>query len=249
MTLWNECNGHAEIQPISGSLCRMVESREQVATLSYVDTLPEQSVLEELLEESKPAYPEETTGLHYLLKTPFRYLPLLWGSRFWKMTEPSLLYGGKSLEATLIEAAYYRLVFLFSMEGTPPKARLNSEHTLFSVGYSSPKGIRLQDAPFNDYHNQLTHPSNYSASQQLGSNMREAGVEVFEYLSARAQDNKVCVALFSPEALSDKAPTGMEQWLCESSADMVAFTTAGNRTPYFFPTEIFLVAGIFPMPR
>lgn len=226
----------------------MVESQEQVATLGYVDTLAEQAVLEELLEESKPAYPEETTDLHYLLKTPFRYPPLLWGSRFGKITEPSLFYGGKTLEATLIEAAYYRLVFLFSMEGTPPKARLNSEHTLFSVGYSSTKGVRLQDTPFDNYHDQLTHPSNYSACQHLGSNMREAGVEVFEYLSARAQDKEVCVALFSPEAFSENAPAGMAQWLCESSADMVAFTTAGNRTPYFFPTEMFLVEGTFPMP-
>jgi hypothetical protein len=53
----------------------MVESQEQIATRGYVDTLAEQSVLEELLEESKPAYPDKTTDLHYLLKTPFRYPP------------------------------------------------------------------------------------------------------------------------------------------------------------------------------
>ncbi|SIS74743.1 RES family NAD+ phosphorylase [Neptunomonas antarctica] len=246
--LWQKCNGQNEIKPITGTLCRMVESQEQVATLGYVDTLAEQSVLEELLEGSKPAYPEETTSLHYLLKTPFRYPPLLWGSRFGRMTEPSLFYGGKSLEATLIEAAYYRLVFLFSMQGTPPKPRLNSEHTLFSVSYSSPKGIRLQNPPFDNYLSQLTHLSDYSACQQLGSSMREAGVEVFEYLSARAQNNEICVALFSPAAFSDKAPTGMDQWLCESSADFVVFKTASHKSPYFFPVELFLVAGTFPMP-
>lgn len=248
MTIWNECNGQSAIKPLSGTLCRMVESQEQIATRGYVDTLAEQSVLEELLEESKPAYPVETTDLHYLLKTPFRYPPLLWGSRFGRITEPSLFYGGKSLDATLIETAYYRLVFRFSMQGPPPKALLNSEHTLFSVSYSSPKGIRLQDAPFDGYHDQLTHQSNYAACQQLGSHMREAGVEIFEYLSARAKYSEVCVALFTPDAFSDKTPKGMDQWLCESSTDLVVFKAASHKDPFFFPIELFLVAGTFPMP-
>jgi hypothetical protein len=39
-------------------LYRLVENQEQVATLGYVDTLEEQAVLEELLETSKPDYPD-----------------------------------------------------------------------------------------------------------------------------------------------------------------------------------------------
>lgn len=246
--LWAECKGQNEIGRISGSLYRMVESQEQVATMGYVDTLEEQSVLEDLLEESKPEYPEDTMDLHYLLKTPFRYPPLLWGSRFGRVHEPSLFYGGKTIDAALIESAYYRLVFLFSMKAEPPKRSLKSEHTVFSVKYSSDKGIRLQKPPFNAHKEQLTQKTNYSVCQNLGTDMRNAGVEVFEYYSARSENNDQCVALYSPNAFSQKTPSSMNNWLCESSHDGVVFKEAGGPQPFFFKTEMFQVNGSFPMP-
>ena len=50
MSVWEACGGARNIEPISGTLYRLVESQEQVATLSYVDTLEEQEMLEALLE-------------------------------------------------------------------------------------------------------------------------------------------------------------------------------------------------------
>ena len=44
-----------------------------VSTLKLVDTLAEQALLEDILEESKPPVPPECRHLHYLLSTPFRY--------------------------------------------------------------------------------------------------------------------------------------------------------------------------------
>ena len=41
--------------------------------MSLVDTLEEQALLEEVLDDSKPAVPEDCRNLHYLLFTPFRY--------------------------------------------------------------------------------------------------------------------------------------------------------------------------------
>ena len=107
--VWDACNGAQQIGSLKGTLYRLVESQEQVATLGYVDTLDEQALLEEMLESTKPVYREGLMTYHYLLSTPFRYPPLKWGSRFGAVHEPSIFYGGSTVDVTLAESAYYRL--------------------------------------------------------------------------------------------------------------------------------------------
>src|SRR5690606_8663914 len=127
--IWQACNGPDHIRPIDGKLYRLVESQEQIATLGYVDTLDEQALLEQMLDQAKPVSQADCEPLHYLLKTPFRYPPLKWGSRFGRVHERSLFYGGKNIGAVLAESAFYRFVFWHSMDGTPVKDRIRSEHT------------------------------------------------------------------------------------------------------------------------
>jgi len=43
--------------------------------MKIVDSAAEQEALESLLEAGKPALPDATSGLDYLLATPFRYPP------------------------------------------------------------------------------------------------------------------------------------------------------------------------------
>ena len=170
MSIWQKCDGKRFMTAVDGELFRMVESQEQVATMSYVDSLQEQAVLEELLESAKPVYPESiAVELHYLLKTPFRYPPLPWGSRFGRTYEPSIFYAGQTLEATLSESAYYRFVFLHSMEGEPPKTNLRTAHTLFSARYRSKHGIKLQETPFSGFKMHLTSIHTCVHSQTFGS--------------------------------------------------------------------------------
>lgn len=233
---------------IGGTLYRLVESQEQIATLSYVDTLEEQALLEELLETVKPPCPPNTQGLHYLLKTPFRYPPLKWGSRFGGMHEPSLFYGSTSTGTTLAECAYYRFLFWYSMDGKSVKEVMHSAHTLFSVGYKTAKGIRLQHAPFEEHRATLAHPQNYHQTQLIGSAMRAAGVEAFEYYSARDPAQGHCVALFTANAFSQKKPKESSQWLCEISANEVAFKQAGQATVNRYSLTHFLHNGQLPMP-
>ncbi|MDP2286108.1 MAG: RES family NAD+ phosphorylase, partial [Pseudohongiella sp.] len=121
MNIWQLCNGAEQIRPVAGTLFRLIENQEQVATLSYVDSLAEQSVLEDLLERSKPPYPNAIDSLHYLFKTPFRYPPLPWGSRFGQRHETGIFYGGGSVQTTLAEAALYRFVFWRSIAYPPVK--------------------------------------------------------------------------------------------------------------------------------
>ena len=170
--IWQACNGERHLTPLSGTLFRLVESQEQAATLSMVDTLQEQALLEQLLEQTKPPVPPAAEGLHYLLKTPFRYPPLKWGSRFGSVYEPGIFYAGCSVAVTLAESAYYRLLFWQSMPAPPPKPILRTAHTLFSVHYQTERGIALHQPPFSQHQALLTSKTDYQHTQLLGSAMR-----------------------------------------------------------------------------
>jgi len=246
--IWSQCNGTEAIGPIRGILHRLVESQQAVATLDYVDTLEEQAILESLLEASKPDWPADSRRYHYLLRTPFRYPPLAWGSRFGGRSEPSLLYGGLSARTTLAEVAYYRFIFFFSMSEPPPKPLIRSQHTLFTAAYQTPRGVRLQEPPFARHARRLADPGDYRESQALGADMRAAGVLAFEYPSARDPQGGLCVGLFSVLALADTKPRTQQAWLCETSEDEVAFKPAGGTDVTTFNLTAFLAGGKLPRP-
>lgn len=246
--IWDECHGAQQIEALAGTLYRLVESQEQIATLGYVDTLDEQALLESMLEVSKPIYKEDLTAYHYLLSTPFRYPPLKWGSRFGSANEPSLFYGGTTINVTLAESAYYRFIFWNSMSGKPIKQQIKSEHSLFTVGYKSSKGVSLQTAPFDQYEQEISHPNQYQQSQQLGSAMRAAGVEVFEYPSARDPQKENCVGLFTARAFKNKKPNNMTLWLCETTANEVRFKQLDSNTITSVKLDTFLIDDQLPMP-
>jgi len=246
-TLQEACGAAARVQPVAGRLWRLVERQEQVATLGYVDTLEEQALLEELLEASKPPAPAGSERFHYLLRAPFRYPPLPWGSRFGRRHEPGILYGGLDLETTLAEAAYYRFVFYHSMED-PPGRILRSEHTLFTARYATERGVRLQAPPCDRHRECLAHPEDYRATQALGSTLREAGVEAFEYPSARNRPEGLCVGLFRPEALASPKPEQFSSWLCEVHVDRVLYKRLDSLEVKAYPLARFLYRGRLPWP-
>jgi|SRR5690606_6359456 len=249
MDIWQACTGAEQIIPLRGRLVRLVENQGQVATLQLVDTLEEQALLEQLLETSKPPLPDAEKSLHYLLRTPFRYPPLRWGSRFGRRHEPSLFYGACRLETAMAEAAFYRFVLWSGMLEPPPSGRILSKHSSFEVRYRVQRGVRLQLPPFDQHREALTHRSDYRTTQRLGSAMRGAGVEAFEYPSARCPEGGVNVALFAPAAFSEKQPRNLQPWLCETTADYVAFKSAQTPdTPRLFGLELYLVDGRLPQP-
>ena len=236
------------VAPMRGRLVRLVESQGQVATLQLVDTLEEQALLEELLETSKPRMPPPAEPLHYLLKTPFRYPPLRWGSRFGRRHEPSLFYGALKLETAMAESAFYRFVLWEGMATPPPSGRILSEHASFEARFQVQKGVRLHLPPFRE-HAALTDPQDYSVTQGLGSAMREAGIEAFEYRSARCPQGGINVALFVPSAFTEKRPRNLMPWLCETTAEYVAFKHAQvPDSPRLYRREQYLVNGRLPHP-
>jgi len=245
--IWAEAGAGAPVAALEGELLRLVESQEQVATNRLVDTLEEQALLESLLEAAKPALPKAADGLHYLLATPFRYPPLRHGSRFGGRFEPSLFYAALTTPTVLAESAYYRLVFWHGM-AVPPSSPLMTQHTLFGARWRCARGLRLQLEPFDRWRDALVDPADYRATQQLGSGMRAAGIEAFEYVSARDPAGGLNVALFTPAALATRRPTFMQAWLAETGASGVRFYSAEERALQRFPLEQFLVAGRLPTP-
>ena len=230
-----------------GTLNRLVENQEQKVTLALTDSLAEHDVLEAMLEDSKPslAHHPVLSRLDYLLRSPWRYPPLRWGSRFGQRFEPSLFYGALSRQALFAEAAYYRLVFLDGME-TPFSDRVISQFTVFQALYRTNVGLDLSQPPFARHESALRHKADYSACQALGAELRARGIEAITYLSARASGRELNVALFSPDALRSRKHRNPKRGLCETREDGVSFSLRAETV--HFPRSQFLVDGRLPVP-
>lgn len=244
---WRRVLGHAETGRLMGTLRRLVENQEQKVTLALTDTLAEHDILESLLEDSKPdpgSHPR-LGQLDYLLRTPWRYPPLHWGSRFGRRFEPSIFYGALSRTALFAEAAYYRLVFIEGME-KPFSERLISQFTVFEAMYQTEAGMDLSRRPFKRHETTLRHKSNYLPCQVLGSLLRDKGVEAAVYSSARAGGDALNIALFSPAALRSRKHRNPRHGLCEARVDRVTFRLGSDLFEY--ARESFLDGGEFPVP-
>jgi hypothetical protein len=90
----------------------------------------------------------------------------------------------------------------------------------------------------------------YEASQQLGVEMREAGVEAFRFWSARDAEDGINVGVFSPSVFGRAKPKSFETWYCAASRDRVDLTHADyfTRSNFTFLREQFLVSGELPSP-
>jgi hypothetical protein len=244
--LWQHCDGPRQIQPLQCRAHRVVESQQVIATLALVDTLAEQDLLEQLLDTAKPARPQ--AHRHYLLTTPFRYPPLIHGSRFGQHHEPSLFYAATTLPTALAETAYYRLVFLAGLS-QPFAQPLNTEHTAFFVHVASDSAVLLQTPPFDEHCELLMSRTDYTITQQLGGDMRTAGITAFQYRSARDPEGGINIGLFVPQVIRSNAPQSPSRWLCQSTPDGIAFRAVDEHASVrFFARECFLVDGRLPAP-
>ncbi len=248
MVDWSALLANTPPLRLAGTLRRLVESQEQVATSRLVSSLTRQAQLEEMLEATKPALRPGTEKLHYLLAAPFRYPPLKHGSRFGRRTEPSLFYGSLETRTVLAEAAYYRFVFWYDM-ATPPAGKLDTQHTLFGAQYRNGRGLQLQHEPFIQHKTALTDPADYGQTQALGTELRKAGIDAFEFTSARDPEQGINVALMSPAAFTSKAhPVFQENWLCELTGEYVHFKAAHGKEVHDFAVTIFQTGGVLPRP-
>ena len=180
--------------------------------MKIVDTLAEQTRLEELLEASKPAVPAECRHLHYLLFTPFRYAAKYpRGSRFRRAGfTPGVFYASQTVATAVTEMAFARLLFFHDSPATPWPAN-PVEHTAFQVRFRTTRGVDLIAAPFNRDREQWTHPTDYTACQDLAEAARTAGADVIRYASAR-DPGGVNIGLLTCAAFGVTAPLARQTW-------------------------------------
>lgn len=181
----------------------MVESQHIAATMKLVDSRDEQDLLESLLESSKPAQPDDTTGLDYLLATPFRYGPQRGGSRFRAVTDPGVFYGAQSVRTAGAELGYWRWKFLkdaVDLERIDPVA-----HTAFCVEVFT-SVVDLRRKPFDVDAQTWQHPSDYEPTQQFARVAREAQVGGIVYQSVRDPQASWCLALLKPSGFATPKP-------------------------------------------
>lgn len=246
-SIWTLCAGDSELGALRLSPWRVVEAQHQVSTRKLVDSTEEQILLEELIDRVKP--PDITSGrLHYLLFTPFRYPPLLHGSRFGGRHERGIWYGSLELRSAFAEVSYYRFVFL---EGTRADlGTVSTPLTAFTAGVRTVHGVDLTKPPFEAYRRVIASPTSYVETQQLGDAMRASSVEVFCYPSARDIENGTNVGVFVPAAFGRAKPRILETWHCAASRDRVDLTKGDyfTRRSFTFPRSQFLVKSALPSP-
>jgi RES domain len=221
-----------------------------VSTRRLVDTLDEQALLEEIVDDVKPLRPAgvDFAGLHYLLFTPFRYPPLSHGSRFGSATERSLWYGAERIETSLAEKAYYRLLFV---AGTKADLKnLSCDWSAFQAEISADRGVDLTTQKFAEFQAEISSPSSYAAARQLGARMRGAGVQAFLYTSSRCPQRGRAIGLFEPAFSSAKPKPTFQTWRCgvtTNGCEVVRLNSRSSKV-LVFERAIFEVDGVLPAP-
>ncbi|NTF06736.1 RES family NAD+ phosphorylase [Agrobacterium rubi] len=236
LPIWTPDALQSEKREVSGPYWRLVEAQHQVSTMKLVDTVDEQSLLEDILEGSKRRFPPECAGLDYLLATPFRYdAAYPYGSRFRRAGwTKGVYYAAASVETALAEMAFYRLLFYSESPATPLPANA-AEYTAFSAEITTPAAIDLTTPSLARDKTLWTHPTDYEPCQTLADTARTAEIEAILYQSVRDPEGGLNIALLTPRGFARKQPVERASWrirlaktgiqaLCEFPMRRIGFT-------------------------
>lgn len=202
----------SEALPYSQDIWRIVEDQWKAATVRITDTLAEQALLEQILDETKPIMPLEAVGFDFLIATPFRYAPYPEGSRFRRAGQPEgAFYASETPLTAIAEMAFYRLLFFKESPGTILPAK-PTEYTAFSVSVKTEALCDLTRAPLDAREDKWSDLTEYAACQDLADNAREAGINAIRYKSVRDPDGGINVAVLSLGAFASGCPEGKQTW-------------------------------------
>ncbi len=201
--------------------------------MALVDSVAEQTVLERLIEGSKPPVPREVArlDLHWLLFTPFRYAPPPGGSRFRGPNDPGVFYAAEHARTACAEVGYWRWRHLREAPGItamPPRPQ-----TVFKVPVAG-TAIDLRAPPFDEDCDDWTRDSDYSACQAIGRNAREAGVQWLRYESVRDSRRGGCGAVLDAAAFASRAPTEQQGWILTVTQSRVVWQSSDPLNPGVF---------------
>ncbi|HEX5509141.1 MAG TPA: RES family NAD+ phosphorylase [Pseudolabrys sp.] len=196
----------------AGQCWRFVEAQHHVSTAKLTDNSDEQRRLELLIEDSKPAVPEECQHLSYLLYTPFRYRPYPMGSRFRRAGfTPGVFYASALVETAAAEMTFHRLLFFAESPDTPWPTNA-AEYTGFSVAYSAARSIDLTGPAFVKRRKAWIHPTDYQACQDLSDAARAAQIDIIKYESARAPDHAINIAILTCRSFASPSEIERQTW-------------------------------------
>lgn len=180
------------------------------------DSLEEQAIIEYLIDEVKPPMPADCADLHFLRATPFRYRPTRPGSRFRRQDQfQGVFYAAESIETSVAEMAFYRLLFFSESPGTVLPSN-PVDFTAFQVLCETDQMTDLTLPPFASDRGVWMHASDYGDCQSFADIARQAGTQVIRYESVRDPAGRANVALLTPLAFPEsdraKSPTVMQTW-------------------------------------
>ena len=181
--------------------------------MKLIDSLDDQALLEDLIEQTKPPVPPECRHLDWLLATPFRYdPPYPVGSRFRRSGRtPGVFYASEAIETAVAELAFYRLLFFAESPATPWPSN-PAEYTAFSILYATARAIDLTAVPFDAGAALWTDPADYAPCQALADAAGAAGIQVIRYLSVRDPGRGCNLALLSAQAFAAASPQDRQTW-------------------------------------
>ena len=210
---WTPAALRSELGPYERHVWRVVEAQHVISTRKIVDSNAEQNLLEDLIEAAKPAFPAECAGLHFLLKTPFRYGAVYpTGSRFRRAGHTSgVFYGAEEPHTAVAEMAFYRLLFFAELPGTRWPAN-PAEHTGFSSAVRTPRSLDLARPPLAADKALWRHPVEYAPCQAVAGAGREAGAEILRYRSVRDPQGGFSVAILTCVAFAEREPLAFQTW-------------------------------------
>lgn len=183
--------------------------------MKLVDDLEAQATLESLLDDTKPAVPEQCQHLHYLLFTPFRYAARH-STRFRRAgTREGVLYCAEELETAAAEIAFYRL--LFFLESPETKIPIEPfEMTAFSMAIATRRAVDLSSRADPAY----MDPNDYNVCHDIADEVRSADADIIRYTSARRAGG-TNIAVFQCRAFSKPRPLKTEAWKFRLGHDRV----------------------------
>lgn len=210
--IWTPDALRSEAGAFKGTAWRLVEAQHVVSTQKLVDSLAEQEILEEILDNTKPPLPEDCRHLDYLLSTPFRYRPYPYGSRFRRAgITAGVWYGAERPETAVAEMVFYRFLFFAESPGTPFPDNA-AEYTGFAVDLETPVALDTRAGALAAVAAHWTHLTDYTACQNLAETAREIGAEVIRFTSVRDPEQGGNVAVLSCRAFHSPAPTERQTW-------------------------------------
>ena len=181
-------------------------------------------MLEWLLDRSKLPLPPDTSGLHYVLATPFRYSSPV-GSRFRSPSDTGIWYGAEAQRTACAELGYWRWRFLTDSDAL--EALGPSPQTVFRAGIDG-RWVDLTQAPFKRARAQWTHPADYGATQEFARVARLANVDAIRYESVRAFRSTAPRAAVLRPCFRPRRPWNSDTWLLTVRRERVTWQREGR---------------------